>query len=77
MATPAFDLTGKTALVTGGNGGIGLGIAEALVQAGAAICIWGQNQEKNTSAADRLRSYGRKVAAFKCNVSDEAQCDIR
>jgi NAD(P)-dependent dehydrogenase (short-subunit alcohol dehydrogenase family) len=37
----AFDLTGKTALVTGGNGGIGLEMAEALAQSGVDICIWG------------------------------------
>ena len=46
MADSTFDLTGKTALVTGGNGGIGLGMAEALDQSGADICIWGQNEEK-------------------------------
>jgi NAD(P)-dependent dehydrogenase (short-subunit alcohol dehydrogenase family) len=48
MANSTFDLTGGTALVTGGNGGIGLGMAEALAQAGADICIWGQNEDKNT-----------------------------
>jgi len=46
MADSTFDLTGKTALVTGGNGGIGLGMAEALARSGADICIWGQNEEK-------------------------------
>ena len=45
-----FDLTGKVALVTGGNGGIGLGMAEALAQAGADVVIWGTNSEKNDSA---------------------------
>jgi len=49
MADSTFDLTGKTALVTGGNGGIGLGMAEALAQSGADICIWGQNEEKNSA----------------------------
>ena len=47
MANSTFDLTGRTALVTGGNGDIGLGMAEALAQAGADICIWGQNEDKN------------------------------
>ena len=75
MAASTFDLTGKTALVTGGNGGIGLGMAEALAQSGADICIWGQNEEKNKAAAEKLKSYGRKVAAFKCNVSDENQVE--
>jgi len=51
----AFDLTGKTALVTGGNGGIGLEMAEALAQSGVDICIWGHNEEKNKAAAEKLR----------------------
>jgi NAD(P)-dependent dehydrogenase (short-subunit alcohol dehydrogenase family) len=75
MADSTFDLTGKTALVTGGNGGIGLGMAEALAQSGADICIWGQNEEKNKAAVEKLTSYGRKVVAFKCNVSDENQVE--
>ena len=65
MADSTFDLTGKTALVTGGNGGIGLGMAEALAQSGADICIWGQNEEKNKTAAEKLTPYGGRVAAFK------------
>ena len=75
MADSTFDLTGKTALVTGGNGGIGLGMAEALAQSGADICIWGQNEEKNKAAVEKLTSYGGRVAAFKCNVSDENQVE--
>ncbi len=75
MANSIFDLTGKSALVTGGNGGIGLGMAEALAQSGADICIWGQNQEKNRIAAEKLMSYGGRVTAFKCDVSDEKQVE--
>ena len=75
MANSTFDLSGKTALVTGGNGGIGLGMAEALAQSGADICIWGQNEEKNKAAIEMLASYGGQVAAFKCNVSDEKQVE--
>ena len=75
MADSTFDLTGKTALVTGGNCGIGLGMAEALAQSGADICIWGQNEEKNKAAVEKLTSYGGRVAAFKCNVSDENQVE--
>ena len=75
MANSTFDLTGRTALVTGGNGGIGLGMAEALAQAGADICIWGQNEDKNKAAAEKLKSYGRRVVAVKCDVSDEEQVE--
>ncbi|MBI3257812.1 MAG: SDR family NAD(P)-dependent oxidoreductase, partial [Actinobacteria bacterium] len=46
MSTP-FDLSGKVALVTGGNSGIGLGMAKALASAGADVAIWGTNEEKN------------------------------
>jgi len=72
MAYRAFDLTGKTALITGGNSGIGLGMAEALAQAGASVCIWGTNEEKNAAAVARLERHGGKAAALRCDVSDEA-----
>ena len=70
-----FDLTGHVALVTGGNGGIGLGMADALAQAGADIAIWGTNAEKNAAAAEQLAKHGTKVAAFRCDVGDEAEVD--
>jgi NAD(P)-dependent dehydrogenase (short-subunit alcohol dehydrogenase family) len=72
MAFAAFDLTGKVALVTGGNGGIGLGMAEGLAAAGAKIVIWGQNPDKNSRAAARLDAYGVEVLVQSVNVADEA-----
>jgi NAD(P)-dependent dehydrogenase (short-subunit alcohol dehydrogenase family) len=66
-----FDLTGKVALVTGGNGGIGLAMADALAQAGADIAIWGLNQQKNDVAANALRAHGERVCARKVDVGVE------
>src|SRR5271165_2132758 len=67
-----FDLTGKVALVTGGNGGIGLGMAEGLAAAGADLVIWGGNPAKLASAEAKLRALGRRVLVQRCDVADEA-----
>ena len=75
MGSPRFDLTGKVALVTGGNGGIGLGMAEALAEAGADICVWGRNEGKNKAAEEKLNQYGTKVLVQKCDVGDEGEID--
>ena len=72
MAFTPFDLTGKVALVTGGNGGIGLGMAEGLAAAGAKVAIWGQNPEKNAKAEAALKAYGGAVLVQKVDVGDEA-----
>ena len=71
MAYKPFDLTGKVALVTGGNGGIGLGMVEALAQAGADVVVWGSNAEKNARAEERLKPIGVKVLVQRVDVSDE------
>lgn len=73
MSYKPFDLSGKVALVTGGNGGIGLGMADAIAQSGADVAIWGTNEDKNKKAAEQLRAHGVKVYTRKVDVSDEAQ----
>jgi NAD(P)-dependent dehydrogenase (short-subunit alcohol dehydrogenase family) len=75
MANEAFDLVGKVALVTGGNGGIGLGMAEGLAKAGADVVIWGSRIEKLVAAEKVLRAHGRRVLAQRCDVADEAQVE--
>jgi 2-dehydro-3-deoxy-D-gluconate 5-dehydrogenase len=66
-----FDLTGKVALVTGGNGGIGLGMATGLAQAGATVVLAGRNAEKSATAVENLRGAGRLCDAIECDVTDE------
>jgi NAD(P)-dependent dehydrogenase (short-subunit alcohol dehydrogenase family) len=73
MAYQPFDLTGRVALVTGGNRGIGLGMAGALAQAGADIVIWGSNPERNAAAEAELLQYGTRVKAQVVDVSQEDQ----
>ena len=67
-----FDLNGRVAVVTGGNGGIGLGIAQALGEAGCAVSIWGRNAEKNAKAAAMISAKGGKVDTRVCDVTDVA-----
>jgi NAD(P)-dependent dehydrogenase (short-subunit alcohol dehydrogenase family) len=72
MTFRAFDLSGKVALITGGNSGIGLGMAEGLAAAGASVCIWGTNAAKNSAAVEQLRHHGGRVQTLVCDVGDEA-----
>ncbi len=72
MAYEGFDLTGKVAVITGGNGGIGLGFARAIAQAGAEVSIWGTNPEKNAAAEKELQAISPTATATICEVSDEA-----
>jgi NAD(P)-dependent dehydrogenase (short-subunit alcohol dehydrogenase family) len=67
-----FDLSGRVAIITGGNGGIGLGIAQALTAAGCNVSIWGRNAEKNKSAAETMAGAPGKVDARVCDVTDVA-----
>jgi len=72
MAYPGFDLDGKVTLVTGGNSGIGLGMAAALAQAGAAVAIWGTSAAKNRAAEAALIAHGGRVLVQHCDVAEEA-----
>jgi NAD(P)-dependent dehydrogenase (short-subunit alcohol dehydrogenase family) len=69
--TQLFDLTGHVALVTGGNGGIGLGMADALAAHGASVAIWGTNPDKNRAAHDQLAAHGGRVVSLLCDVGDQ------
>jgi 2-deoxy-D-gluconate 3-dehydrogenase len=69
-----FDLTGKVAIVTGGNGGIGLGMARGLAEAGASIVVAARNAGKSEKAVKELRGLGVKAEAIEVNVTDEPSC---
>ncbi len=71
MAYEPFNLAGKVALVTGGNRGIGLGMATAMAQAGADIVIWGSNAAHNDTARGKLDSLGVRVLAQQVDVTNE------
>jgi 2-dehydro-3-deoxy-D-gluconate 5-dehydrogenase len=73
MKMPAlFDLTGQVAVVTGGNGGIGRGIALGLAEAGAAVAIFGRNDEKNKQVLSELQATGVPSIAVKVDVTNRA-----
>ncbi|BEP56957.1 glucose 1-dehydrogenase [Variovorax sp. V118] len=67
-----FDLTGKVALVTGGNGGIGLGMAQGLAKAGARVIIAARNAQKSAAAVESLKALGSDSFALALDVTDEA-----
>jgi len=67
-----FDLHGKVALVTGGNGGIGLGMARGLAQAGAHALLVGRNAEKSAAAVRQLQDEGLQASSLEADVADEA-----
>jgi len=75
MTHNLFDLSNKVALVTGGNGGIGLGFAQGIAKQGGNVCIWGRNQEKNQQALAQLETFGTQVHAIHCDVASEAEVE--
>lgn len=71
-----FDLSHRVAIITGGNGGIGLGMADALVRAGCSVSIWGRNAQKNEQALAQLTAHNAgKAEARICDVSDRSSID--
>jgi 2-deoxy-D-gluconate 3-dehydrogenase len=73
--SPLFGLEGKVAVITGGNGGIGLGCARGLAKAGASIAIWARNEEKSLSAQKELEALGAQVFIQAIDVTDRAQVE--
>jgi 2-deoxy-D-gluconate 3-dehydrogenase len=71
MSSGLFDLTGKVAIVTGGNGGIGLGMAQGLADAGANIAVVGRNEAKSQAAVADLKARGAKAIAVSTDVTDK------
>ncbi len=75
MSLKLFDLTGRVALVTGGNGGIGLGMARGMAEAGAAIMVAGRNTDKNAEAVAALKGLGVDADSVVVDVTDPASCE--
>lgn len=69
-----FDLSGRVAIVTGGNGGIGLGMARGLAKAGAAVAIAGRNADKCANAVRELEALGAQSLAVVADVAVESEC---
>jgi 2-deoxy-D-gluconate 3-dehydrogenase len=69
-----FDLSGRIAVITGGNGGIGLGMAKGMAAAGATIVVAGRDATKNSAAVQEIQSAGGKASAIPVDVLKEESC---
>jgi 2-deoxy-D-gluconate 3-dehydrogenase len=69
-----FDLSGRVAVVTGGNGGIGLGMALGMARAGAAIVVAGRDAAKNRAAVAEIQGLGAQASAIAVDVLKEDSC---
>lgn len=67
------DLTGKVFVITGGNSGIGFGMAEGIAAVGGSVAIWGRRADRNAEAESSLVSYGVPVRSYVCDVGEEDQ----
>jgi 2-deoxy-D-gluconate 3-dehydrogenase len=70
-----FDLTGRVAIVTGGNGGIGLGMARGLAQCGAKVTVAARDPAKNAAAVEELSGLGVEAAAVEVDLTQETSCE--
>ncbi len=68
-----IDLTGKVFVITGGNGGIGLGMGEGIAMAGGSVVIWGRNAAKNAEGVAAIQALGGQATSHVCDVSIEEQ----
>ena len=71
----SFNLAGKTALITGGNGGIGLAMAKSIGQAGASVVIAGRNETKNKESVNFLKGLNIDCISLTVDVTNEASCE--
>ena len=69
-----FDLKGKVAVITGGNGGIGLGMAQGIASLGAVIVIAGRNEAKAAAALKTLHDMGAEASFIVADVTKKAEC---
>jgi len=75
ISNSLFDLTGKTAVITGGNGGIGLGCARGLAASGANIAIWARDSDKNLYAVEELKELGVSARSYQVDVTSRSELE--